>query len=441
MGILVFVVFVVLDAVFYGFGAALQALNRREAEERADDGDRKAARLLKLMDDPANFINTNQLSVTLMAIVVGLYEVRVSTGAVYRWMAEGVVRDGFPPLLLERMILVVITALSAYLLLSFGVLAPKKIAERRPEGWAYGLVGLIGGVTVLLYPLTYLITKTSNFIVRIFGFDPHSEPAVTEDEIISMVHEGHEQGVLEASEAEMITNIVEFGDKEAKDIMTHRKNIVALESDITLEEAYEFVLEQNNSRFPVYDGDIDNIIGILHLKDVMLCYRDEGLRGKPIGGIRDLIRSANFIPETRNIDVLFKNMQSMKIHMVIVVDEYGQTEGLVAMEDILEEIVGNILDEYDDEEDSITEQIDGSYRMQGSTTLEDIEELLDIEFGEEYETLNGFLISKLERIPNEGESFEVDYEGYRFRTLSVENKMIQDVQVEKLPQMEQTGEE
>ena len=444
IGILVFLVFVLIDALFYGFGAALQAINNKQVEERAQTGDKKAMKLKAMMDNPIPFINANQLSVTLMAIIIGFYEVRICSITIYRWMVSDAWPEltyRIPPVVLERGVLVIITAVFVYLLLSFGVLAPKKIAERRPESFAYGLVGLMNAVTTMLYPLTYLITKTSNFCVRILGMDPHSGPGVTEDEIISMVHEGHEQGVLEASEAEMITNIVEFGEKEAKDIMTHRKNIVAMENSQTLEEAYRFVVEQNKSRFPVYEEDIDNITGILHLKDVMVCYQKEEQRGLPISQVEGLVRPVVFIPETRNIDLLFKSMQSMKMHMVIVVDEYGQTEGLVAMEDILEEIVGSILDEYDEDEEQIEEQADGTYRMEGMTELEDIEELLGIEFAEEYETLNGFLISLLDRIPKDGEAFTVEYGGYLFHVLSVENKMIQEVSGEKIPETETTGED
>lgn len=264
----------------------------------------------------------------------------------------------------------------------------------------------------------------------------HSEGDVTEKEIISMVNEGHEQGVLQASEAEMITNIFEFGDKEAQDIMTHRKNIIAVDGNMTLREAVSFVINENKSRYPVYDGDIDHIIGVLHYKDAVRAQeagKDKGTLEKRVKSVKGLVREAVFIPETRNIDVLFHNMQSMKTQMAIVIDEYGQTAGLVAMEDILEEIVGNIMDEYDEEEEHIEEKSENEYIIEGLTPLEELEERFQISFEEEdFETLNGFLISRMDKIPDDDEQFETEVDGYHFKVLSVKNKMIENVLVTKI---------
>lgn len=255
---------------------------------------------------------------------------------------------------------------------------------------------------------------------------------VTEEEIISMVNEGHEQGVLLESEAEMIHNIFEFGDKEAKDIMTHRKNIAALDGEMTLEEAIHFIVENRYSRFPVYLENIDNIVGILHIKEALSFSLNTSLYGTPIKEIPGLVREVDFIPETRNINALFKEMQFVKNHMVIVVDEYGQTAGLVAMEDILEEIVGNILDEHDEEDVMIEQMPDGSYIMNGMASLEDVADILSMEVNtEDYDTLNGFLISLINKIPNDDEVFQVKFGGYDFLIQHVENKMIKSVRVTK----------
>ena len=271
-----------------------------------------------------------------------------------------------------------------------------------------------------------------------------TEGDVTEKEIISMVNEGHEQGVLQASEAEMITNIFEFGDKEAQDIMTHRKNMIAIDGNMTLREAVSFVIGENKSRYPVYDGDIDHIIGVLHYKDAVRAQeagKDKGALEKRIKNIKGLVREAVFIPETRNIDVLFHNMQSMKTQMAIVIDEYGQTAGLVAMEDILEEIVGNIMDEYDVEEEHIEEKSENEYIIEGLTPLEELEERFSISFEEEdFETLNGFLISRMDKIPDDDEQFETEVDGYHFKVLSVKNKMIENVLVTRLPREEKEAE-
>ena len=282
-------------------------------------------------------------------------------------------------------------------------------------------------------------------IYLVWRYKKAHEENVTEEDIMSMVNEGQEQGVLESSEAEMITNIFEFDDKEACDIMTHRKNIVALDGSMTVREAAQFVLkETNNSRFPVYGDDLDDIIGTVHMRDVLI-HAENGDEGdKPISEVPGILRSACFIPETRNINSLFKEMQSQKIHMEIVIDEYGQTVGIVTMEDILEEIVGNILDEYDIDEQFITRS-ENTWMMNGMTPLEDVQDELKVEFPEEdldnYDTINGLLISKLDRIPKEGEQPEVRYLGYLFAVTKVANKMIHTVHVTPIPKEELEQEE
>jgi len=253
---------------------------------------------------------------------------------------------------------------------------------------------------------------------------------ITEQEIISMVNEGQETGVLHANEVEMIQNIFEFTDKEAKDIMTHRSNICALDGRMDLQRVLDRVLGEPYSRFPVYLDDIDNIIGILHIKEVMAFSRKEEYLSWQIKDIEGLFSPGEFIPETRKISDLFQKMQAKKAHMVIVVDEYGQTSGLVALEDILEEIVGNIFDEHDRERKLIERQPDGSFVMHGMAAFHDVMDALELESEEEYDTLNGFLISQIDRIPSDGETFSVDYKDCHFNVTKVENKMIHTVIVQ-----------
>lgn len=253
-----------------------------------------------------------------------------------------------------------------------------------------------------------------------------------EEEIISMVNEGHEHGVLLASEATMIQNIFEFGDKVAKDIMIHRKQMVCLDGDMSFSEALDFVKTSSFSRYPVYLHDLDHIIGVLHIKDALLYVRDEDALPKKLRDFDELLQPAAFVPETHNLNTLFAKMQSKKNHMIIVVDEYGQTSGLISMEDILEEIVGNILDEHDEEELSIEEISKDKFSMSGATELEEAAQVLNMNFPEEFETLNGFLISLLGRIPGEHESFTVNYGQYSFCVEDVEDRMIQQVQVSRI---------
>lgn len=276
-----------------------------------------------------------------------------------------------------------------------------------------------------LYAICGLVSK---IIDRLSPKDPHIE-----EEIISMVNEGHEQGVLEASEATMISNIFDFADKEAGDIMTNRSNIVAIDSNTGLLDALNFMLKNSNSRYPVYEDNIDHVIGILYLKDTMRFHAKDESLDKPICEIKNLIRKAMFIPETMNIDDLFKTMQSKKTQLAIVVDEYGQTVGIISMEDILEEIVGNIMDEYDVEEKHIRKKGKDGYIIDGFTPLTDIEKLLHIKFEvEDFETLNGFLISRLDRLPKADEQFKTEVGGYEFSIMEVENRIISKVSVEKI---------
>jgi len=262
------------------------------------------------------------------------------------------------------------------------------------------------------------------------------ESDVIEKEIMSMVNEGHEQGVLQASEAEMIHNIFEFTDKEARDIMTHRSAVVSIEATTTLKEAVAFMLHGKNSRYPVYIENIDHIIGIIHLKDACRALEDmPELADKMIKSCKGVIREAHFIPETRSINTLFRNMKIKKTHLAIVIDEYGQTSGIVTMEDILEEIVGNILDEYDEEDARFKKRGQDSYEIEGLTPLDDISQMLSIDFSkEEYETISGLMIARMGRIPKDGEHFEMDFGAFHFKALNVKDKVIRRVLVTKQKQ-------
>ncbi len=443
--IILFIALILTDMFFYGFGSAINNLNMKEIEKKAkEENDKKSCRLAAIAEHPARYVNMVQIIVTLINIVMGSFYLGIWLRGMRRLVAVYIKPDTSEAAALGAgvtgaLTMVLAVAVLIYILLTFGVLLPKRLAARYPEKWAYLCINPVYCVMKVMAPFTWLVTTSANGILRLFGMKVEDDLAdVTEEEIISMVNEGHEQGVLLATEAEMITNIFEFGDKEAHDIMTHRNHIVAVEGDMPLKEAMAFMLDANNSRFPVYDENIDHIIGILHLRDAMRFHASKEDSNLPVKEMEGLLREAVFIPETKNIDALFQMMQSSKTQMVIVVDEYGQTSGLIAMEDILEEIVGNILDEYDEDEEYIeaTDNAD-EYIIEGKTPLEELEERFHIFFKEEeFETLNGFMISKLDKIPEENEDFDIDVGDYNFKILSVENKMIQSVLVTKIKQPE-----
>lgn len=251
-----------------------------------------------------------------------------------------------------------------------------------------------------------------------------------EQEIISVVNEGTEIGIINAKEASMIQNIIEFDDKDAKDVMIHKKNVAFLDGEMTLLDAISYINEKSFSRYPVCLGDLNNIIGSIHIKQVFKFLDFD--KNKKIRDIDGLIREVDFIPETNKINSIFNKMQQKKNHLAIIVDEYGQTSGIITMEDILEEIVGNILDENDTEDDFIREINTDEYRIDGITSIEEVEKILDIKFEEEFDTLNGFLIFKLGKIPVEHSSFMIRAYGYEFQVLDVKNRIVQSVRVRKL---------
>ena len=421
-GVVLFLVLIIIDFIFNGFSAAIQFINESNIEKSALDGDKKSEQLLSIINNPSNTITSLHIVSTLVSTAIGAFV----SGCIYNNINNLInIPSGS---VLEYILRIIIVLLMMLIITTVGIIIPVKIASRNSLKWAYSLVSVIRIFSLLITPFTFIITLL---------FNPNdTNDDVTEEEIMSMVNEGHEQGVLLASEAEMINNIFELGDKNAKDIMIHRKNIVAVECNEKLDDVLDFILTQNYSRFPVYEEDIDNIIGILHLKDVMRAHQEGIYNDTPIKNIKGLIREVSLIPETRDLNILFKNMQNLHNHMVIVVDEYGQTAGLVAMEDILEEIVGNILDEYDEDLDMIRKINDDTYLMNGMAPLEEVLEILDIncdgEELDEFDTLNGLLISLFDKIPANGEKFEVEFKGYLFEVQSTDNKIIKEVVVKKL---------
>ena len=424
-GIIFFIVVLLLDNIFYGFGAAIRALNKNELDEMAEERkDRKSIRLKRISDEPSRYINTVQLLASTLNMALGAYFVHLwGTGM-------------FGLLMLAALM---------YIVLSFGVLMPKRLGEKYAKSWTNACITPVWYLTLLLRPFTGLISVTVDGLMFLFGVrNKDKDGDELEEEIINMLQEGHEQGLIEESEAQMISNIFSYGEKEAQDIMTHRNQMIAIDGDMTLDETTAFMLNGNNSRCPVYDENIDNIIGILHFKDVIRYQNaNRDLGDKAIKNLNGLLREASYVPMTRNIDEIFQEMQKKKLQMVIVVDEYGQTGGLIAMEDILEEIVGNIMDEYDEDKKYIEEKGTDQYIIDGTTPLEELTERFGIPFEDEsFETVNGFLISRLDRIPEPDENFDVDYEGYNFKILKVERKMITLVLVTKLaePKMDENGE-
>lgn len=431
IGILLLGAAFVIYYLVYGFGAAIQALNTSALEDERDEGNKKAERLLHIQENPHGFVQTNQLITMVFSLAMGGSSLLHTVGYMKNllWRIQRVCDIPVPVVVVNIASYVLAIAVLSFVLVCFGIIIPKWLAMKSPIRFCYKVLPVVDFFMKICAPFTATMEFVSHIILIIVGIDTHAkDDKVTEQDIMYMVNEGHDQGVLEASEAEMITNIFEFDDKVASDIMTHRMNIVALEGTVTLQEAMDFIVKDSiNSRLPVYGEDIDNIVGILHLRDVLYFSEISEYLNQPIGQIDGLLREPHFVPEHKNINALFKEMQSEKIHMEIVIDEYGQTAGLVTMEDILEEIVGNIMDEYDEEEVDIVSSDNNTFQLAGTSLLVDLEDTLGIEFEEldkeHFDTLNGFLISRLGHLPKENDK-DIHFGGFVFSIVKVENRTI-----------------
>lgn len=394
----------VLTFIVYLYNAAVQNIGDAELEDILEENETLYNKLNKVIEIPTSYITTVQLLTALTTLFSGAYIGMENKGII---------------------IGIVYGVIWLFVFVGLGTIVPKQFGKKYPIGTLKKLTNIVYVIRTILFPVTLVISCFFGYFLKIFGIDLNApEENVTEEDIISVINEGHEQGVLLASEAEMINNIVEFGDKEAVDIMTHRTGIVAIDGNMLLCDVAESIFKFNKSRFPVYEDDIDNIIGIVNFRDIMTYAHNEENNLLKIKDIKGLIREATFIPETKKINLLFKTMQSEKIHMAVVVDEYGQTSGIVAMEDILEEIVGNILDEYDEEDANIVRREDGAYVIKGVTPLEEITGKLNIEFEGDCETINGYLTNKFARILSNDERPEIVINNVKYKILNVKNRVI-----------------
>ncbi len=443
LGLLIIFAFTLIDFFVSLAKAAFKEVSEPYLEKLADDEDdpskaAKAAEGIRFIDEKERlFYNATWLVIGISWICSGYFYARMTIprlrASIEEMLASHLNRTGAVTFAVIAVIL--ITIILIYLIILFAHIMPDRLGSKRAEKYFFRMFGLMKLITTFFEPLSALLEGGCRLILKIVGIDADEADIVTEDEIMSMVNESHEQGVLEAEEAEMISNIIEFDEKQTKDIMTHRTRVVAVDSKMGIEQAMRFMARQSFSRFPLYTGDIDNIVGVIHFKDVVKCFSSAHYKDKKL---IDISRKPLFVPDTQNIDDLFHEMQSKNVHMAIVIDEYGQTAGIVAMEDILEEIVGNIRDEFDEEDDMIRKTRDGSYICMGEAHLDEIAEETGMEPKEEdlenYDTLNGLLISILDRIPEDNEHETVIYEGYSLEILEIKRKMIRKVRLRKLPE-------
>lgn len=423
------VILIILNAFFAASEIAMISLNDARIKSLADKGDRKAARIEKLMDEPSRFLATIQIGITLAGFLASAFASETFADPLVRVLQEAGV--GWSAGVLKTISMVVITILLSYFTLVFGELVPKRVAMKKSQPIAYFAIGPLQFLSAITKPLVSLLSVSTNFMMRLFGMDPHEEDdEVTEEEIRLMVDIGEEKGTIHELERRMINNIFEFDNKTVGNIMTHRTDIVALPVEADLEQVLHVVNTEKFSRIPVYEDNLDNIVGMFYPKDLFQFLSDESNRDN--FSLRQIIRTPYFVATSKPTDQLFREMQRRKTHIAVIIDEYGGTAGLVTIEDLLEEIVGNIFDEYDEEEKEFEKIDDNTYLISGIADLDDVQELLDVELPvDDYETLSGFVIGQLGRIPGRKDKPSIEYEGLIMKVEEVEEKRVSKVKVSK----------
>ncbi len=432
-------VLILVNAFFAMSEMAIVSLNDNMIDKLAEEGHKKAKKIKKLTENPSNFLSTIQIGVTLAGFLTS-----ASASTTFAQMLTQAILSISPELekfddIISGASVVVITVIMSYFSLVLGELAPKRMAMQKPEMIAYKVVDVLLVVKKVCTPFVKILSLSTNAVVRLFGFDPNAnEEVVTEEEIRMMVDVGQEKGVIEDIQKEMINNIFEFDDIDVTDIMTHRTDMIAVEDTDTLRDVVELSIEHGYSRIPVFHEDQDNIIGIIYIKD-LLKYVSESLPENQKPG--DVMREAYYVPFSKNCGELFSEMTEKRVQMAVVVDEYGGTAGIVTMEDLVEAIMGNIRDEYDDEEEEIAVVSENIFTVDGTTYIEEVNELIgDIIPEGDYDTLGGFIISLLGFLPKDGDMNEVEFENVKFTILNVEERRIGKVRLEITP-VEETEEE
>lgn len=420
---ILFIVFLtLLNAFFASAEMAIVSINKNKIRRLSEEGNKKAQMLEKLLEEPTNFLSTIQVGITLAGFFASA---SASTG-----MADDFARalQGAGVPYSSQIALVTITIALSYVTLVFGELFPKRIALQQSEAIAMFSVKPIVIISKIAKPFIKLLSGSTNLLVRIAGLDGKDlDEKVTREELKSMIGVGQEHGIINETEKEMLEGIFDFDDKVAKEVMMPRQEVFLVDIDDPSDKCIEGFLEDKFSRIPVYEGDVDNIIGVLNVKDFFKEAHEHGFENI---NIRNILMEPYFVPETKSIDDLFKELQSSKNHMAILIDEYGGFAGIVTIEDLIEEVMGNIFDEYDENEVQIKKIDDNTYLLDGLLSIEDVNDYFDLDLKSEYsDTIGGFIIDTIGSIPTEEESTFVDYEDLVFEIEEVREKRIVKVKM------------
>ena len=424
--ILILVILILLNAFFAASEIAFISLNDLKIERMEKDGNKRAKQILKMLKNPSQFLATIQIGITLAGFLSSAF-----ASDTFADILAPNLNNIFPAISLgtwKAISIIIITIILSFFTLVFGELVPKRIAMKYCEKVAFSSIGIIRIIYIITQPFVKLLTVVTNKISKLFGINQNEEETVTEEEIKMMVDQGEEKGAIEENEKELINNVFEFNDITVSEVMTHRTDIYAIEINSNVNELIEDLDEYKYSRIPVYESSIDEIKGILYLKDVL-----KYMKTKENKKLKEIIKPAYFVAQSKPIDEVFKELQKRNNQMAIIVDEYGGTAGLVTMEDILEELVGDIFDEYDDIENEYEKIDDNTYLLNGSISISELKKILKVEIPDgDYETLSGYLQDELGRIPEDEEKPIIETDKVTYKIEKYEDKRIVKVKACKI---------
>lgn len=417
--LIVLTILILINAYFAASEIAFISLNDAKIEKQAKEGNKKAKQIEKMLKTPSKFLATIQIGITLAGFLSSAFasETFADKIAPYLYNIIPAISLG----VWKSLAIIFITIILSFFTLVFGELVPKRIAMKHYEKISFATIGVIRTISILTAPFVKLLTSVTNGISKIFGVGENEEETVTEEEIKMMVDQGQENGTIKEDEKELINNVFEFNDITVSEIMRHRKDIFAVDINISTDELLEELSkeEYRYSRIPVYDETIDEIKGVLYVKDILKNINKKTFK------VKNVIKDAYFISQNRLINEVFKELQKNKKQLAIILDEYGGTAGIVTMEDILEELVGDIYDEYDKEESEYEKIDENTYILSGSMPIFDVNKLLEADIPEgEFDTISGFLQDKLGRIPEDKEKPIIETEKVTYKIEKSEDKRI-----------------
>lgn len=423
---LIIIFLIGLNAFFAASEMAIVSVRQSRIKPLADEGNKAAILVNRFLEEPSKLLATIQIGITFAGFLASAIGAQTLSSRLTKFL----INLNIPGLSSSAAWIstLLVTGMIALFTLVLGELVPKRMALAQSEKIALGVAGMINFLSKVTFPAVKFLTVSTNFVVKLMGGPVKATgDQITEEEIRLMINVGEERGIFQETETEMINSIFEFDDTVAKEVMTPRIDIVALNREATREEILDVIVEENFSRIPVYEESIDNIIGVLYVKDLFAMIKNK-IEWEV--SLKDIIRPAHFVPEYKKIDELFREMQKSKTHIAVVIDEYGGTAGIITIEDLLEEIVGNIFDEYDDVVLDFEKIDDNTYIVSGMLDIGDINDILDAEIPEEeFDTISGMLLSHSGKMPEVG--YELTIDNIYFRIEEVEDKRISKIRIEK----------